>query len=228
MKLLRLQISGQLLAVLGRDALFDDLEWFEVLNAYQYDQQNFFSLQRYKFRPASAAAADLATFLGRAFNTISHQVVERTGTEYVCFVKQDLKNPFFSVLEPGPWAVVFPVLVTPDRILLTLIAMETEIPRLLQTLSRFTDSYKVIAISTLKGQARTLSVDADQALVPSPTFTTRQRAIAQFAVNHGYYRAPREISAQEVADHFEISESAVNAHLRKVEALAVEFFFGQP
>ncbi len=227
MKLLRLQISGKLIEILGRQVIFDDLEWFEVLNAYQYDQQNFFSLQRYKFKPDSPALENLEEFLTHAFNTKSYQVMEQSGREYICFVKQDLKNAFFRVVEPGPWAVTFPVYVDPERILINIIAMEKEIPNLLQKLSKFTDSYKIIALTTMKPELGALNMELEGNLQPTPTFTGRQQEIGKYAVEHGYYRAPRDISAQDLADRFGISESAVNSHLRKIEAIAVSYFFGE-
>jgi predicted DNA binding protein len=58
-----------------------------------------------------------------------------------------------------------------------------------------------------------------------PNFTTRQREIAQYATRNGYLETPKRITAQEIAKHFGISVSAMNEHLRKVEGIALRYFF---
>ena len=44
-----------------------------------------------------------------------------------------------------------------------------------------------------------------------------QKEIIFYAVRHGYYDIPRKISSRELANKFNISESALYEHLRKIE-----------
>ena len=49
MKIVRLQIPGNFLEQIGFGSLFDELEFVEILNAFQYDQRHFFALQRIRY-----------------------------------------------------------------------------------------------------------------------------------------------------------------------------------
>ena len=46
MKIIRLQIMGNFLEYIGFAELFQELEFVEILNAFQYDQTHFFALQK--------------------------------------------------------------------------------------------------------------------------------------------------------------------------------------
>ncbi|KKL09535.1 hypothetical protein LCGC14_2564880, partial [marine sediment metagenome] len=50
MKIIRLQIPGNFLEHIGFAELFQELEFVEILNAFQYDQNHFFSLQKIRFK----------------------------------------------------------------------------------------------------------------------------------------------------------------------------------
>jgi predicted DNA binding protein len=90
----------------------------------------------------------------------------------------------------------------------------------------FTDDYTVLAVERMD------NVDRIEELlgvsnIPYPTFTDRQREIASYAVRNGFYQSPKKISAQAIANEKNISVSAVNEHLRKVERVTMDFFFGE-
>jgi hypothetical protein len=51
MKIIRLQLPGSFLQHVGFVKLFNEVESIEILNAFQYEQQHFFSLQRIHFKP---------------------------------------------------------------------------------------------------------------------------------------------------------------------------------
>ena len=63
--------------------------------------------------------------------------------------------------------------------------------------------------------------------IPFPEFTKRQKDIATYAAKLGYFNSPKNISASKIAEHFDISVSAVNKLLKKAENMAMEFFFGK-
>ena len=63
--------------------------------------------------------------------------------------------------------------------------------------------------------------------IPSPNFTKRQREIAFFAAKQGYFKSPKKINAEKIAQHFKISVSAVNKHLKNTRNIAMEYFFGK-
>ena len=50
MKIIRLQIPGNFLEYVGFAELFQELEFVDILNAFQYDQTHFFALQKIRFK----------------------------------------------------------------------------------------------------------------------------------------------------------------------------------
>ncbi len=89
---------------------------------------------------------------------------------------------------------------------------------LLDTFSKYADSAQILAMADIE---KTLPTST----LLMPNFTSRQREIAQYAIRNGYLEMPKRISAQEIANHFGISVSAMNEHLRKVEGIALRYFF---
>ena len=65
-----------------------------------------------------------------------------------------------------------------------------------------------------------------KSVIPYPKFTKRQIDIATYAARRGYFKIPKKISGKEIADHFKISETAVNNHLKRARNVAMEYFFG--
>ncbi len=46
--------------------------------------------------------------------------------------------------------------------------------------------------------------------MPFPEFTIHQKEITSYAAKHSYFNSPKRISTNKIAEHFEISVSAVN------------------
>ena len=55
--------------------------------------------------------------------------------------------------------------------------------------------------------------------------TDRQREIAFYAVQNGYFDMPRSLSSKKLAEHFCISQSALYEHLRKIEKTIFDSIF---
>lgn len=60
-----------------------------------------------------------------------------------------------------------------------------------------------------------------------PNLTDRQREVLQTAIEAGYYRVPREVSREELAEELDISGGTVSEHLRKIEAKLVFYYSTQ-
>ena len=76
MKVVRLQIPGNFLKYVGFSQLFKELEFVEILNAFQYDQTHFFALQRIKFKENSII--NLEKFIKTNFQPESFQLLKQT------------------------------------------------------------------------------------------------------------------------------------------------------
>ncbi len=225
MKVIRLEIPARFIDVVGAKDIFEDIESLEIHNAFQYDRDNFFSLQTIRFIPGSPSLENLEFFLTEQFNAHFIQIINQRGPEIFCILNQNLATGFFKTLEPGPWAIVFPLLVTREHILLNLISPEYLVPKLYKLLSQFVDDYKVIGISEFE-RVESEDLGMGDFSFPWPKFTSRQKEILQYAAEQGYFESPKQITGREIAEYFGISESSINDHIRNAQNTAMRFFFG--
>ena len=211
MKIIRLQIPGNFLEYIGFGELFQDLEWVEILKAFQYDQTHIFSLQRIKFK--SILGSDFETLIKQKFNPQSFQLLSRLKDEITCIMYQNKTTGFFPVIDSGPWALVFPIFTSKEFLLINIIAQNEYIPKLLQIISSFTESYKIIAMTNVN-KANKIDDIIGKYAIHFPDFTKRQKEVASFAAKNGYFRSPKRITANKIAENFGISITAVNRHLK--------------
>jgi len=59
-----------------------------------------------------------------------------------------------------------------------------------------------------------------------PRLTNKQKLIMIFATRNGYFKIPKQISTKRIAEHFQISTSAILNHIQKAERSIMEYFFG--
>ncbi|MHA1731768.1 MAG: helix-turn-helix domain-containing protein [Promethearchaeota archaeon] len=203
--------------------MLEDLERLEILNAYQYDQKNFFSMQRIKFKPGMIK--ELERIVKYTFKAHYFQLLEQVGDEIVCIIKQRRTAGFWPMLEMGPWAFLFPLVVDPEFILINVLAEEDFVYKLYEFLDEYKASYRIVGTSSVNTISK-INKEAGAFSLPAPGFTDRQRDIASYAAKHGFFEEPKKITARQIADHFGISESAVNNNLRKAQHLAMKYFFG--
>jgi len=223
MKIIRLQIPGNFLEYVGFADLFQHLEFIEILNAFQYDQNHFFALQRIKFKPN--IIKDLDKYIKKKFNPQSFQLLNQTRNEIICIMNQNKTSGFFPIVDSGPWAFLFPIHVSQEVLLINIISQNEYVNKLFDVINSFTEKYKIIGMTDLD------KIDeVDQTIwrsaIPFPKFTKRQQEIASFAAKKGFFKIPKKIRAAQIADHFGISESAVNRLIKSSRNLAMEYFFG--
>ena len=223
MKIIRLQIPGNFLVHVGFADLFQNLEFIEILNAFQYDQNHFFALQRIKFKPG--IIKDLDNYIKKKFNPQSFQLLNQTNNEIICIMNQNKTSGFFPIVDSGPWAFLFPIHVSQEVLLINVISQNEYVNKLFDVINSFTEKYKIIGMTDLD------KIDeVDQTIwrsaIPFPKFTKRQQEIASFAAKKGFFKIPKKIRAVQIADHFGISESAVNKLIKSARNLAMEYFFG--
>jgi len=223
MKIIRLQIPGNFLEHVGFADLFQNLEFIEILNAFQYDQNHFFALQRIKFKPN--IIKDLNKYIRKEFKPQSFQLLNQTRNEIICIMNQNKTSGFFPILDSGPWAFIFPIHVSQEVLLINIISQNEYVKKLFDVISSFTENYEIIGMTDLD------KIDAiDQTIwrsaIPFPNFTKRQQEVAAYAAKRGFFKTPKKVSAAQIANHFRISESAVNRLLKTAKNLAMEYFFG--
>ncbi len=213
MKFLKVKISSDFLAKIGYPLMFENVSYVEVLNTLQYDPHHFFLLAKISFKPG---------FDEKIFE--NHQIIRlfyllrKAGNEILCLMGLTRETAFWPALPVGHWAIVPPVVLDPESSHFMFVVDEHSQKQLLDTFSKYADSAEILAIADIEK-----SIPTSTMLMPN--FTTRQREIAQYAIRKGYLEMPKRITAKKIAEHFGISVSAMNEHLRKVEGIALRYFF---
>ncbi|TFF83737.1 MAG: hypothetical protein EU552_02770 [Promethearchaeota archaeon] len=223
MKIIRLQIPGNFLEHVGFAELFQELEFVEILNAFQYDQTHFFTLQKIRFK--ANKKINLNDFITHHFKPQSFQLLSKLENEIVCIMNQNKTSGFFPIVDSGPWAFLFPIHISNELLLINIISQEEYLTQLYKILDSFTQNYKIISTVDLDNIDQ-YDKNIWKSAIPYPKFTKRQIDIASYAARNGYFKSPKKISGRKIADHFKISVTAVNNHLKKARNIAMEYFFG--
>ena len=224
MKIIRLQIPGNFLEHIGFADLFQEIEFVEILNAFQYDQNHFFALQKIRFKHEILGEID--KYIRKYFQPQAFQLLSQSGNEIICIMNQSKSSGFFPIFDSGPWALLFPIHISQQVLLINIISQNEYIDKLFKIISSLTNNYKIIGMTDVNKLDR-FDNTLWRSAMPFPEFTKRQKDIANFAAKKGYFRSPKRISASKIAEHFRISVSAVNKLLKKAENTAMEFFFGK-
>ena len=227
MRILRLKISSEMVNKMGLQPFFERLEYMEIINVWQYEKKSFFSVQKLVFKKQFESDLDADhESLKKQLNATYLQILRRKNNEIICILKQHRDDGFWPAFLPGAWALIPPIIIDQEYILLTLVAPKEYVQNLFQMVKKYTSDYSVLAVERMDNVDRIEEMLGITNL-PHPTFTDRQREIATYAVRNGFYKSPKKISAQAIAEEKGISVSAVNEHLRKVERVAMDFFFGE-
>lgn len=224
MKIIRLQIPGNFLEYVGFAELFQELEFVDVLNAFQYDQENFFALQRIRFK--NYQNRNLYDYIEKNFKPESFQLLEEKENEILCVIYQHRPSGFFRIISPGPWAFLFPIHVSSEVLFINIIAHNDYVKTLFKKLSQITEKYIIMGMNDIN-ELKSTTREIWESLIPFPKFSKGQERIIEYAAKSGYFNSPKKITAKKIAKHFKITESAVNKHIRNATNLAFEYFFGK-
>jgi len=224
MKIIRLQIPGNFLEYIGFSDLFQELEFVEILNAFQYDQTHFFALEKIRFK--SNLIQNLNQFIEDRFKPQFFKLLNQVGNEIICIMRQNRSSGFYPIIDAGPWALLFPIHISNDILLINIICQNEYTKQLFKNLSLFTKNFKIIGMTDVDKLDR-FDNTLWRSAIPLPEFTKRQKDIATYAAKNGYFNSPKKIKSSQIAEHFGISVTAVNKLLKKAENIAMEFFFGK-
>ncbi|MCK5346450.1 MAG: helix-turn-helix domain-containing protein [Candidatus Heimdallarchaeota archaeon] len=227
MKIIKFQIPRAFLLEMGHQELFEHVEFLEIIKAYQYDAQNFFSMQRIVFRSGvieKFTRPELEQYIKKKFFAHHLEINELSGRSMLVIMKQKLKTGWIP-FENGPWAFLFPILVSPTDVFITYIIQDEFVDEVKTQLEKFTHGiggYHVLAQTSVNPKTQT-GLNS----MPVPNITDRQREIGTYATRHGFFHSPKRITAKEIGNHFQISESAVNHNLRRIQHSLMQYFFGE-
>ena len=215
MKLLRLQISSDILSKRGHPRIFEYISLVEIQNVLQYDPTNSF-LQA-KLLVKEELNGDYQLIEDYATIKFFH-ILKEVGNEILCRMRIATDSPLWPDLGNFPWAIIPPIVLDPHSLHFNFLISEKIIASLYKFLEENAESFEILAIQDLNQDL------SDKALM-SPKFTVRQQEVARYAYRRGYFDSPKGISSKEIAQNFEISSSAVTKHLRSATKKAMKFFF---
>ena len=186
--------------------IFELLEKYETLQIHRYDQNYIYVTQKMRFKSANSHPKDLVGKFGIEFNEVLDENKQKK--EYICFTKhlwyEELQLFFANpeiLIEP-------PIIMEEGSIIIRFISHGKNIAAIIEQQKKtFKDNFKILSITSVHPNKDNLEL----------LLTKRQKEIAYYAVENGYYEIPRKTNSEYIANHFSISKSALCEHLRKIE-----------
>jgi len=215
MKLLKLQVSSDIFSKLGHHRIFEYISMVEIQNVFQNKENNLFIQAKLVVKHK----LKLNYKIMENYETIQFfHVLKEKGDEIICLMQITSETSLLPDFGPIPWAFIPPIILDPTSTHFTCIISEHSLKPFQKFLSNYDSSYQILAIENMDKIIMNTSL-----LIPS--FTKRQNEIARYAYRKGYFNIPKKISAEEIAEYFDISASAVTKNLRYASKKAMQFFF---
>lgn len=217
MRRIVLQLSKEFVIKWGYKEIFNYIEKMELLRMYRFDKYNMIAMQVFKFsnpnyRPENMIGIDGIQIL----DVLKENPAEN---EYHCLVKSHNSNGFTEILDNFDFILDFPIILNQKGAIVPMIAPPQHLKKILNQASKIVGKgFKILEISTIKP-----NLDFLYSLL-----TKKQIEIMNYAASKGYFEIPRKITSKEIAEKFNISTSALNEHLRKVERKINNFLFKKP
>ena len=215
MRLLKIKIPSKTILDFGLPNYFDVIEYIEVLQIYEYDSNNFFALNKIIFKKGKINELD--KILRELFFAQSYKILEKKSDEILCIMKQRNTSGFWPAFLSESFALIPPIIFDPDAVLIGVIAKDDELTSVLN--DEIFKSMELLSVSNV-----------DETIVnpmnTMPRLTNRQKEIMTFATRNGYFKIPKQISTKRIAEHFQVSPSAILNHIQKAERSIMEHLFG--
>lgn len=186
--------------------IFDLLEKYETLQIHRYDENIIYVTQKMQFKSANSHPKDLVGKFGIEFNEVLFENKQKK--EYICFTKHHWHKDLQIFFKNTEILIESPIVLEEDSIIIKFISHGKNIDAIIEHQKKtFNDNFKILSITSVHPNKDNLQL----------LLTERQKGIAYYAVNNGYYEIPRKIDSEHMANHFGISKSALHEHLRKIE-----------
>jgi HTH DNA binding domain len=99
-----------------------------------------------------------------------------------------------------------------DRMKVEVVGKETDVKKILQNASRWSNTYKILGLTSIDKK--------EEPLLSKLSIKQRQALLTAFAL--GYYDVPRKISSEELSRHLNADKSTIVEHLRKAEKKLID------
>ena len=186
---------------------FGLFEKYELLQIHRHDDDQVSVTQKVKFKESSMHPKTLEK---EQYGMSYIEVIEenRGKNEYIFFSKLKWPKKTKEFLDRLDLIIDPPIILEEDRILVSVLSDRKNIDELVDALNIFYGGrMEIQSISQIHPNYDNLFLK----------LTDRQKEIVYYAIQHGYFEIPRRISSMKIANHFNITRSALYNHLRKVE-----------
>ena len=186
---------------------FDLLENYELLQIHRQDDDQIFVTQKVKFKDPQMHPKMLE---GDHYGLSYIEVIEenKAKKEFIFFSKHNWVKETKMLLDKHDLIIDPPIILDENRLLTSIITESKNVDRFVNTLTKYyKGGLEILSISHIPLNYENLFLK----------LTDRQKEIAYYAVQHGYYEIPRKINSENIAVYFKITQSALYEHLRKIE-----------
>jgi len=186
---------------------FDLVEKYEIFQIHRHDEDNIFVTQKIKFKDKKMNPKMLEN---KNFGIYFIEILaeDKLKNEFICFSKHQWFDELKEFFKTADVVIDPPIILEDNRIFMKFITDNKNIDTVLETQEKLTGVFpEIVSITSVHPNKDNLYL----------LLTDRQRDIAFYCVQHGYYEIPRVINSKSIANHFNISQSALCEHLRKIE-----------
>jgi hypothetical protein len=189
----------------------DKVEILEGLRCFKCDLESIAIICRIKLKDKRMNVKDL---IGKGFlRNIEVLYKEKDGSQVVfiegrlCIpqLPKDARLPKLLVARPPDFLDV-------DRMKVEVLGKETDVKKILQNASRWSNTYKILGLNSINTK--------EEPLLSKLSMKQRQALLTAFAL--GYYDVPRKISSEELSRHLNADKSTIVEHLRKAEKKLID------
>jgi predicted DNA binding protein len=190
----------------------EKVEILEALRCFKCDLESIAIICRIKLKDKRMNVKDL---IGKGLLTnIEILYKEKDGSEVVfiesrsCIPQQVPKGarlPKLLMARPPDFLDV-------DRMKVEMMGRETDIKKMLQHASAWSNTYKILGLTSIDKK--------EESLLSRLSIKQRQALLTAFAL--GYYDVPRRISSEELSRHLNADKSTIVEHLRKAEKKLID------
>jgi predicted DNA binding protein len=194
---------------------FDLLEKYELLQVHRQDNDQIFATQKVKFKDPNMHPKQLE---GESYGISFVEVIneDKDNNEFIFFSKHNWVEQTKKFLDRLDLIIDPPIILDQERLLVSIITESRNVDDFVNSLNHFyKKELEVLSISHLKPNYENLYLK----------LTRRQKEIAYYACQNGYFEIPRRINSKKISDHFQISRSALYDHLRKIERTIYQSIF---
>ncbi len=216
MKRILMHASMNFIKQMGFGDIFEQVEEMELLRIFRFDLHDMITMQRFKLKNPKDNLYDLIGLGG--IQSIQILKEDKAQGEYIVLAKTHHSVGFDQMLKDFNFILDYPIHVDQKGVKIPFISNEKRLKEILVKVKKMVgNEFRVLNISAIKPNIETI-----QSLL-----TDKQKNVISFAVKKGYFEIPRKISSKEISDHFNVSISAVNEHLRKIEKKIFYYLFNE-